>query len=300
MGFTNRGKFRLAQMFFRNTGVPTNLYLALVTSAAAPSAATNTFSQLTQIAAGNGYVDGGFQLSRNTTDFDVATEDDTNDRALVQVKDVVWTASGGPIPASGNGARYVVLLDDNVTIGSRDVLAWEDLSSDRSVSDGQPLRLLNTEFRLGVPVGMTNRGMFRILDAFFRAQNIPTNIFAALFTATTAPTADTNTVSQLEQIAVGNGYADGGISLGRNATDFDVLNEDDGNNRVQVQLRDLVWTASGGPLPASGLGASYVGLTDDNVTVGSRDVLMATSLGGAYTVSDTNTITLTDTEIRGA
>ncbi|MBN1286437.1 MAG: hypothetical protein JXB47_13645 [Anaerolineae bacterium] len=76
------------------------------------------------------------------------TEDDVNDRALVQVKDVTWTASGGPIPASGDGARWAALTDDNATVADRKVLAWFDLSSDRAVSSGQPLTLQDCEIRL--------------------------------------------------------------------------------------------------------------------------------------------------------
>lgn len=147
-GFTNKGKARVLNGFFRNTSVPTNLYVALVTGAVAPSADINTFSQLTEIANGNGYTTGGYQLSRNSTDFDSLTENDTDDRGELQIKDVVWTASGGSIPKSGDGARYAVLLDDNATVGSREVLAYWDLAEDRQVSIGQSLTLQNFELRL--------------------------------------------------------------------------------------------------------------------------------------------------------
>lgn len=144
-GVTNRGKYILLNSFFRATGTPTNLYLALCTSATSPTVDINTLSELTQIATGNGYTDGGYQLSRNATDFDVLTEDDTGDQAYIQIKDVTWTASGGNIPSSGNGARWAILTDDNATVGSRQVIAWFDLASDRTVSDGQPLTLQNCQ-----------------------------------------------------------------------------------------------------------------------------------------------------------
>lgn len=146
-GWTNKGKFRLLDWVFRSTAAPTNVYVALVTSAVAPTADINTLSELTEIAAGNGYTTGGIILTRNATDFDVLTEDDALDRALVQIKNLVWTASGGPIPASGAGARYAVLTDDNVTVGSREVLAYWDLTSDRTVSDTQTLTLQDCELR---------------------------------------------------------------------------------------------------------------------------------------------------------
>lgn len=147
-GWTNKGKHHLLDQVFRNATEKTNYYIALVTSATAPTADTNTLSQLTEIAAGNGYTAGGFQLARNSTDFDTLTENDTDDRGDLQIKDVVWTASGGNLPASGNGARYAVLTDDNATVGSREVYAFWDLSADRTVSSGQTLTLQNLELRL--------------------------------------------------------------------------------------------------------------------------------------------------------
>lgn len=147
-GITNRGKKRMLDGFFRATSVPTNFYIALCTSAVTPTADTNTLGDLTQIATGNGYNTGGISLSRNSTDFDSLVEDDSADKGLLQIKDIVFTASGGTIPLSGNGARWAVLTDDNGTVGSRDVIAFWDLASDRSVSDGQTLTLQNCEIDL--------------------------------------------------------------------------------------------------------------------------------------------------------
>lgn len=151
MGWTNKGKYQMLNTRFRAASAPTNFYVALVTSAAAPSATTNTLGQLTQIATGNGYTDGGFSLTPGATDFDVINEDDTNNSGSVQIKDVTWTAAAGPIPSSGNGARYAVLTDDNGTVASREVWAYWDLSSDRTVSDGQDLTLQDLELRLTEP-----------------------------------------------------------------------------------------------------------------------------------------------------
>lgn len=147
-GWTNRGKYLDLGYVYRGQTLPTNFYMALVTSATAPTADTNVLGDLTQIATGNGYSDGGYQLSPGATDYDTWTEDDTNDRALVQLKDIVWTASGGSIPSSGNGARYAVHTDDNVTVASRQISQFFDLVSDRSVSDGQSLTLQDCEIRL--------------------------------------------------------------------------------------------------------------------------------------------------------
>ena len=146
-GFTNKGKFHILGHAFVNITVPTNYYVALVTSAVAPTADHNTLGQLTEIAAGNGYISGGISLTPGATDFDVHSEDDANDRGLVQIKDLVWTASGGDLPGSGDGARYAILTDDNATVANREIYGYFDLTSDRSVSDGQTLTVQNMEMR---------------------------------------------------------------------------------------------------------------------------------------------------------
>ena len=147
-GFTNRGKMRMLKGWFQALSTPTNFLIALVTSAVAPIASTNTLSELTQIASGNGYTTNGISLNRNATDFVSLTEDDSADRAYIRLKDIVWTASGGSMPSSGSGARYAVITDDNVTPASRDVLQYFDLAADRTISVGQTLTLSAAEFRL--------------------------------------------------------------------------------------------------------------------------------------------------------
>lgn len=147
-GFTNKGKYNLLEWGYRKANIPTVLYLALITNAAAPTADTNTFADVTEITAGNGYTAGGISVAMNGTDFDVLTEDDTNDWALVQIKDEVWTASGGPIPASGTGAYHAILTDDNATQANREVMAFFDLTGPISISSGQTLTLQNCELRL--------------------------------------------------------------------------------------------------------------------------------------------------------
>lgn len=148
-GFTNRGKAILLDSFFRSNGTPASFEVHLVTSATAPTADTNVLSDLTEIADGNGYAQStGFALARNTTDWDAPTEDDTGDLGKILAKDITWTASGGPLPASGNGARYAVLTTPDAGAGNKKVLAYWDLVADRSVSVGQPLTLTDAELRL--------------------------------------------------------------------------------------------------------------------------------------------------------
>jgi hypothetical protein len=129
---------------FRLSTRAANYYLILCISAAVPTADTNVQSELTQVSSGTGYATNGVSLTPNATDFDVWTEDDTNDRAFVQIKDVAWTASGGNL----GPARYAALVDDNATPANRNVVAFWDLASDRTVSDTQQLILQNCEIRL--------------------------------------------------------------------------------------------------------------------------------------------------------
>lgn len=147
-GMTNRGKYMLLGWPFVAATIPTNFFLALLTSATTPDADTNLMSDHTQIAVGNGYLDGGYSLTPGGTDFDVWTEDDGNDRGFVQIKDIVWTATGGPLPITGNGARWAVLTKDGAVVADREIYDYFDLVSDRSVSQDQTLTLEDCEIRI--------------------------------------------------------------------------------------------------------------------------------------------------------
>ena len=152
-GVTNKGKFRTLESYYRGVSSPTNFYIALVTSAVAPTADTNTFSELTEISTGNGYAGGGIALTPGTADFDVLTQDSTNDRGFIQIKDVTWTASGGSIPSTGNGIKYAILTDDNTTQANREVLDFWDLTTvgstaSKSITAGLDLTLLDCEIGL--------------------------------------------------------------------------------------------------------------------------------------------------------
>jgi hypothetical protein len=147
MYWTNQGLANLLDAVFRGATLPTNFYVALVTSDVAPSEDTKTLGELTEVGTGTGYDSGGYQLDRNSTDWDFLEEDDAGNRGRVQAKDVQWTASGGSI----TGARYAVLTDDDGTVANREVWAFWDLSSDRTVEDGRKLLLQNLELILRKP-----------------------------------------------------------------------------------------------------------------------------------------------------
>jgi hypothetical protein len=148
MAWTNRGKYlTLGWAFNASTVVPpAHLYAAMVKTF--PTALTNVLGSLTE-ADGNGsdYVAGGIQLSRNATDFPSLTEDDTNNAATIQIKDLQWTASGGPLPKTGSVVA-IVLTTDEVTVGTRQVIAFWLLSGGRSVLDGIYIKFINAELDL--------------------------------------------------------------------------------------------------------------------------------------------------------
>jgi len=139
--------FLMFDWVFHRQAMPTNFYVALVTEAVVPTVDINTLGELTEITAGNGYTTGGYQLTPDATDFDVMTEDDTGDKSTVQIKDLKWTAGGGPIPSAGDGARYAILTDDNGVVGSRQVIAAWDLVTDRSCTDTHSITLEDCELR---------------------------------------------------------------------------------------------------------------------------------------------------------
>jgi hypothetical protein len=107
----------------------------------APGPDTNVLTDLIQIAAGNGYTAGGQTISA----FDTLTEDDTVDQGRIQCADVVWTASGGAIPSSGDGIRYAVMLDSSNNV----ICAW-DFEADITISAGQQFTIEDAEL-IGEP-----------------------------------------------------------------------------------------------------------------------------------------------------
>ena len=115
----NRGKQRIAEYFSERTATARDFKCALVIDNYTPSADDNLWGDAgvssNEIAAGNGYTAGGAAVTSDSTGFPSNTEDDTNDRNDLTMKDVVWTPSGGPIPASGEGARWIVLYEDGAT-----------------------------------------------------------------------------------------------------------------------------------------------------------------------------------------
>lgn len=147
MPLTTRCRELLWKWAVRGEINPTNFYIALVTSASIPTSATKTFSELTEIAAGNGYTQGGYELTPGVTDFNSIVVDDPNFFVDIGIKNIAWTASGGPIPASGDPARYWVMTTDSPILTSREIMLYGTLGADRVVTAGNSLTLIGTNIR---------------------------------------------------------------------------------------------------------------------------------------------------------
>ncbi len=154
-GLTNVGKQRFLEMAMRDTqdsaaSDTAPMYLALITSGTTPTSTTLTFTELTEIAAGNGYDTGGQVVTRDGSDLTVwdNSSDTAGSYGRIQLKNYAWTASGGNLPSSGSGASFAILTDDNGTIANRQVYAWFDLTTARTVGSGSVLTLVDIEIRL--------------------------------------------------------------------------------------------------------------------------------------------------------
>jgi len=145
-GLTNKFKYQVLNWVFegQEANVPATFFIPLYTSTTAPNPDHNVIGDMEEAPAGNGYTAGGVEVTA-ATDFDSLTEDDSGDKATVQVVDVTWTASGGIIPGSGGDLFYAGLTDANATTASRELYAMWSLGSDRTVSDGQELTLQDCE-----------------------------------------------------------------------------------------------------------------------------------------------------------
>ncbi len=155
--------------------------------------------------------------------------------------------------------------------------------------------------------GVTNIGKIRLLELGLRdtqdsAAADTSPMYMALATSAMSLSSTTilfDTSTQIFSDTAG-GYTDGGLAIerdGSSLTVWDTLTDTAGDYGL-IRLKDLVWTGTGGTLPRSGTGAFYAVLTDDNDTVGSRQVYAWWDLGAARQVGSGATLTLQDIEIR--
>lgn len=134
----------MLETWCQGVAAPANFYVGFITSATTPTINTVTLSQLTEVAQGAGYSSGGFSVARNSTDWPTLTENDGS-TGIVKIVAKDWgqvaVGAGVTFPLSGAGARYAVLLGPHATPGSREVFYVHDLVSDKTVSEGQELKV---------------------------------------------------------------------------------------------------------------------------------------------------------------
>jgi len=99
-----------------------------------------TLSDVTsdQLATGHGYTQDSKALAGVSV-----SEDDTNDRASITWNNVVWTASGGAIGASGAAIIYDDDTPDDTIVGCI------DFGEDITASDGADFEIANIALNLG-------------------------------------------------------------------------------------------------------------------------------------------------------
>ena len=154
--------------------------------------------------------------------------------------------------------------------------------------------------------GITDVGKRWILElAFQRTFNgnvhDPNDITMRVALVTNTPGADTTLWSEMSEISATNGYVAGGAEIDRDATDFNISKPDTDTESGSiaygyVQLADVSWEADGGSIGSP----TYAVLVDNenNAVHANNNVIAWWDLGGARSVSDGQTLTLQDLEIR--
>ena len=108
----------------------------------------------------------------------------------------------------------------------------------------------------------------------------PATFYLALVKATPAPDVDTKLMSDLAEIAAGNGYTAGGEAITPDSTGFPTFNEDDTLDLADLTERTVTWLASGGQIPPTGAGPSFAVLTTDEGTIANRQIIYVLDLEG--------------------
>jgi len=98
--------------------------LKVILSNTAPAAGNAVKADITEIAAGNGYIAGGTQATQASSSQSAGTY-------KLVLNDVVFTASGGSI----GPFRYVVLYNDTAT--NKELIGWYDYGSSITLNAGE-------------------------------------------------------------------------------------------------------------------------------------------------------------------
>jgi hypothetical protein len=100
--------------------------LKLALSNTAPDQADDTFSDITEISAGNGYTAGGAAMS-------VSSSAQSGGNYTLSAADVTFTASGGDI----GPFRYVIMYNDTPTSPADPLIQYWDYGSSITLADGE-------------------------------------------------------------------------------------------------------------------------------------------------------------------
>ncbi len=139
--------------------------------------------------------------------------------------------------------------------------------------------------------GTTDKGKYLFLKYAFDGESVPATYRLILCEDDTSPTKAINTLSELTELADGNGYDSGGKALTSSEA---TVTEVDGTVGAKVVWSDQTWTATG-TFPSSGSGARWAVITDG--TAGSSSVLAYFSLGENRTLANEQTLTLQGLEV---
>lgn len=136
----------------------------------------------------------------------------------------------------------------------------------------------------------TNKGLGKLLTNTFDAGTVPTNFYAYCVTSSSTPTVDDDTWS--EHLANESTNYDGEQTLA-GGTGFGTISVDDANNRADLTVNNIVFTAT-----ADSLVARWVIITDDNGTEANREIYAVLDLGSERTVGNGQTLTVSGTTLR--
>ena len=141
---------------------------------------------------------------------------------------------------------------------------------------------------------LTSRGL-RVLTDWMDGASTPAAL--AVILTTDLPTFGTKDTSELTEVANGNGYTTGGISVALDATDWPTETESDtaGQQYFERLMKSQAWAASGGNIPASGGVPLAVVLIDD---AGTPNVLGWIDLGTAKTIVSGLSLTMPGMSMR--
>lgn len=144
-----------------------------------------------------------------------------------------------------------------------------------------------------------NRGKMILLTNGVGRGSLPTKWKMALVTSSYTPNVDHDTWADVSanEIATGNGYSAGGVDVEASSTGFTAESADDTNDRGEITIKDVVYTASGGQIPSSGSGARYAILMEYNATQSTGRLIAYFDL--AADKSSDVSITLSGFKLRG-